>query len=278
MPVAGGVAARMPGVPDTLQAMVPGFPDSMPSSCGAAWHCDSALDKMRAMGLALSKAKDRHFDCTALVKKLRAMVHATEDQVRLKAPCHRRSGDAPGPMPHVLHARCRPRPGASVGLRWPVVVWQPWGSLPPRAVRVCSAVGWQNAVLRRQGLFLSQVAARTVPKGLFCLHMRLTAEYWARLPDLSLPGGAQEQERVQRLQDKSLYHYALFSDNVLACAVVVNSTISNCKVKPLSTSLAPPPLSSPRAHSPVLPYTGKCTPIQVHFRKRSWVPRLLEPQ
>lgn len=121
----------------------------------------SALEKMRAMGLSLAKAKEKHYDCTALVKKLRAMVHATEDQ---------------------------------------------------------------NLVLRRQGLFLSQVAARTVPKGLFCLHMRLTIDYWAMTPQ------QQELPGKEKLEDRSLYHYALFSDNVLACSVVVNSTIANCKV------------------------------------------------
>ncbi|KAL4339407.1 hypothetical protein GQ457_08G020410 [Hibiscus cannabinus] len=29
----------------------------------------------------------------------------------------------------------------------------------------------------------------------------------------------------QKLNDPDLYHYAIFSDNILACAVVVNSTI-----------------------------------------------------
>ena len=34
-----------------------------------------------------------------------------------------------------------------------------------------------------------------------------------------------------KLEDNSLYHYALFSDNVLAAAVVVNSTVHNAKVR-----------------------------------------------
>lgn len=68
--------------------------------------------------------------------------------------------------------------------------------------------------------FLVQIAGRTTPKGLHCLSMRLTAEYFALQPE----------ERVfsnqDRLHDKDLHHYAVFSDNVMACAVVVNSTVS----------------------------------------------------
>ena len=34
----------------------------------------------------------------------------------------------------------------------------------------------------------------------------------------------------ENLESPDLYHYALFSDNVLAASVVVNSTIMNAKV------------------------------------------------
>ncbi len=67
----------------------------------------------------------------------------------------------------------------------------------------------ENArMLKKQSTFLSQLAAKTIPKGLHCFSMRLTVEYHM------LP----------------LYHYALFSDNILAASVVVNSAVSNAKV------------------------------------------------
>ena len=39
----------------------------------------------------------------------------------------------------------------------------------------------------------------------------------------------------ENLEDPDLYHYALFSDNVLAASVVVNSTIVNAKVSAVRT-------------------------------------------
>ncbi|XP_059432747.1 probable galacturonosyltransferase 6 isoform X3 [Corylus avellana] len=73
---------------------------------------------------------------------------------------------------------------------------------------------------KNQATNLVRLAARTTPKGLHCLSMRLTADYFALQPEERL------LPNQQKLQDTELYHYAVFSDNVLACAVVVNSTIS----------------------------------------------------
>ncbi|CAK9228692.1 unnamed protein product [Sphagnum troendelagicum] len=82
----------------------------------------------------------------------------------------------------------------------------------------------ENAhMLKKQGTFLSQLAAKTVPKGLHCFSMRLTVEYHL------FPHDLREFPNQQRLEDPSLYHYALFSDNILAAAVVVNSAILNAK-------------------------------------------------
>lgn len=68
--------------------------------------------------------------------------------------------------------------------------------------------------------YLVQLASRSTTKGLHCLSMRLTADYFALSPENRvLPN-------QDRLSDPELYHYAVFSDNVLACAVVVNSTVS----------------------------------------------------
>ncbi|KAK6774599.1 hypothetical protein RDI58_029838 [Solanum bulbocastanum] len=76
---------------------------------------------------------------------------------------------------------------------------------------------------RDQTSFLVQLAARTTPKGLHCLSMRLTTEYFALQPE------EREFPNQNKLQDPDLYHFAVFSDNVLACSVVVNSTVSTAK-------------------------------------------------
>lgn len=117
-----------------------------------------ALERMRVMGQLLVKAREQHYDCTSMVKKLRAMVQSAEDQAR---------------------------------------------------------------TLKKQSAYLSQLAAKTIPRGINCLSLRLTNEYFRLPPEKKSFTGTNE------LVDKSLYHYALFSDNVLAAAVVVNSTVVN---------------------------------------------------
>ncbi|KAK7292551.1 hypothetical protein RJT34_15402 [Clitoria ternatea] len=77
--------------------------------------------------------------------------------------------------------------------------------------------------LKKQSTFLSQLAAKTIPNGIHCLSMRLTIDYYLLPPEKrKFPGS-------ENLGNPSLYHYALFSDNVLAASVVVNSTITNAK-------------------------------------------------
>ncbi|KAI9119273.1 hypothetical protein K1719_009948 [Acacia pycnantha] len=71
--------------------------------------------------------------------------------------------------------------------------------------------------------YLVHLAARTTTKGLHCLSMRLTAEYYALRPE------ERKFTNENKINDPKLYHYAVFSDNVLACAVVVNSTVSTAK-------------------------------------------------
>lgn len=78
--------------------------------------------------------------------------------------------------------------------------------------------------IKKQSAYLSQYAAKTMPNGIHCLSMRLTIDYHL------LPPERQEFPRRRNLEDPDLYHYALFSDNVLAASVVVNSTIANAKV------------------------------------------------
>ncbi|KAL7602764.1 hypothetical protein Lser_V15G16807 [Lactuca serriola] len=120
----------------------------------------NANEKLKAMEQTLAKGKQIQDDCTAVVKKLRAIIHSTEEQLR---------------------------------------------------------------VHKKQALFLTHLTAKTVPKGLHCLPLRLSTEYY------SLNSSAQQFPNQQNLHDPNLFHYALFSDNVLATAVVVNSTVSNAK-------------------------------------------------
>ncbi|XP_004248575.1 polygalacturonate 4-alpha-galacturonosyltransferase [Solanum lycopersicum] len=77
--------------------------------------------------------------------------------------------------------------------------------------------------LKRQSTFLSQLAAKTIPNGIHCLSMRLAIDYYL------LPPEKRKFPRSENLENPSLFHYALFSDNVLAASVVVNSTIKNAK-------------------------------------------------
>ncbi|KAK4780281.1 hypothetical protein SAY87_016387 [Trapa incisa] len=74
---------------------------------------------------------------------------------------------------------------------------------------------------KNQATHLLHLVARTTPKGLHCLTMRLTAEYFSVFPE------ERKFDKQHRVHDQSLYHYAIFSNNVLACAVVVNSTVSS---------------------------------------------------
>lgn len=78
--------------------------------------------------------------------------------------------------------------------------------------------------LKKQSTFLSQLAAKTIPNSIHCLSMRLTIDYYL------LPLEKRKFPRSENLENPELYHYALFSDNVLAASVVVNSTIMNAKV------------------------------------------------
>lgn len=113
------------------------------------------------MEQALTKGRQVRDDCAAVVKKLRAMIHSTEEQLRAH---------------------------------------------------------------KKQTLFLTQLTAKTLPKGLHCLPLRLTTEYYALTPS------QQEFPNQENLEDPELFHYAIFSDNILATAVVVNSTVTNAKV------------------------------------------------
>lgn len=75
-----------------------------------------------------------------------------------------------------------------------------------------------------QGAEFAQLAAESMPKSLHCLDIKLTEE-WFRNP--SLKQMSEERRNSPRLVDNNLYHFCIFSDNVLATSAVVNSTIAN---------------------------------------------------
>lgn len=77
---------------------------------------------------------------------------------------------------------------------------------------------------KNQASYLMHLAARTTPKGQHCLSMRLTSEYFALDPE------KRQMPNQEKYNDPRLNHYVVFSDNVLASAVVANSTISSSKV------------------------------------------------
>ncbi|KAL7186376.1 hypothetical protein ACSBR2_028174 [Camellia fascicularis] len=70
-----------------------------------------------------------------------------------------------------------------------------------------------------------QIAAEEVPKSFYCLGVRLTIEWFRNSTSKTeLKGGSQVADK---LKDNSLYHFCVFSDNIIATSVVVNSTASN---------------------------------------------------
>ncbi|KAL9271859.1 putative galacturonosyltransferase 7 [Drosera capensis] len=73
----------------------------------------------------------------------------------------------------------------------------------------------------KQSSFLYQLAVHTIPKSLHCLSMRLTVEYFHS------PSLYENVTSAQRYSNPSLYHVVVFSKNVLASSVVINSTVAH---------------------------------------------------
>uniref|UniRef100_A0A1D1ZHX6 Hexosyltransferase n=1 Tax=Anthurium amnicola TaxID=1678845 RepID=A0A1D1ZHX6_9ARAE len=70
-----------------------------------------------------------------------------------------------------------------------------------------------------------QIAAEELPKGLYCFGVCLTMEWYKNSNHYRKLA---EGKRIsEKLIDNTLYHYCVFSDNVLATSVVVNSTAIN---------------------------------------------------
>ena len=78
--------------------------------------------------------------------------------------------------------------------------------------------------LKMKNTFLTQLGVKGIPGGIRCLSLRLTVDYYL------LPPEKRNFPRSENLQNPKFHHYALFTDNVVAAAVVVNSTVMNAKV------------------------------------------------
>ncbi|XP_020595841.1 probable galacturonosyltransferase 3 isoform X1 [Phalaenopsis equestris] len=78
--------------------------------------------------------------------------------------------------------------------------------------------------IKKQSTFLIQHAAKTFPRPLHCFPLHLTTDYY-----LHGHHSKQLSSDNSKLSDASLFHYAIFSDNVLATSVVVNSTVVHAK-------------------------------------------------
>jgi alpha-1,4-galacturonosyltransferase len=79
---------------------------------------------------------------------------------------------------------------------------------------------------KKNGQVASLIAARSTPKSLHCLAMRLVGE---KISNPEKYRDTLEDVRKQEFEDPTLYHYAIFSDNVIAVSVVVRSVVKNAE-------------------------------------------------
>ena len=90
-----------------------------------------------------------------------------------------------------------------------------------------SLEGQMSSVTEKSAKY-AQIAAEEVPKSLYCLGVPLTTEWFQ---NSELQGKLAERIYVaaSKLTDNCLYHVCVFSDNIVATSVVVNSTALNSK-------------------------------------------------
>ncbi|BBM99760.1 alpha-1,4-galacturonosyltransferase [Marchantia polymorpha subsp. ruderalis] len=82
----------------------------------------------------------------------------------------------------------------------------------------------QATVASEQSVTFGQAAAEAMPKSLHCLGLKLTYVYGT---DRSVRDLAGQKLHLSKFTDNSFYHFCIFSDNVLAVSVVMNSTVIN---------------------------------------------------
>ncbi|XP_057539245.1 probable galacturonosyltransferase 7 isoform X2 [Amaranthus tricolor] len=75
----------------------------------------------------------------------------------------------------------------------------------------------------KQSAFLYKLAVHTMPKSLHCLSMRLTVAHFQN-PSVGL-----DDSVTEKFVDPDMYHYVMFSNNVLASSVAINSTVLHAK-------------------------------------------------
>lgn len=80
----------------------------------------------------------------------------------------------------------------------------------------------------RERNLLDLAAAKALPKSLHCLGMKLTMEH-SNNPMVKKLITKRMTEYATAFEDPARFHYAIFSDNVLATSVVVNSTVVNAR-------------------------------------------------
>ncbi|KAL9257731.1 putative galacturonosyltransferase 10 [Drosera capensis] len=85
----------------------------------------------------------------------------------------------------------------------------------------------QTSSVSEKSAKYGQIAAEEIPKSLYCLGIRLATEWFRsrKLPRRLVD----KKQSAWKLQDNSLHHFCVFSDNILATSVVVNSTAVNSK-------------------------------------------------
>ncbi|KAL3001090.1 hypothetical protein AAZX31_09G247900 [Glycine max] len=74
----------------------------------------------------------------------------------------------------------------------------------------------------KQSAFLYKLNVQTMPKSHHCLSLKLTVEYFKS-------SHYDEKADEEKFIDSSLHHYVIFSNNVLAASVVINSTVFHAK-------------------------------------------------
>lgn len=75
----------------------------------------------------------------------------------------------------------------------------------------------------KQSAFLYHLGVQTIPKSIHCLSMRLTVEYFrSQSLDTDLDS--------RKFHNPNFRHYVIFSRNILASSVSINSTVTNSEV------------------------------------------------